>query len=81
MIPEKKQSVIIVAGGKGLRAGGELPKQFQPIGGEPMLIHTIKAFYDYDYRIRIVVVLPEGLEPPITVPKTGVISISPQEHY
>ncbi|SCD22019.1 2-C-methyl-D-erythritol 4-phosphate cytidylyltransferase [Proteiniphilum saccharofermentans] len=59
MIPEKKQSVIIVAGGKGLRAGGELPKQFQPIGGEPMLTHTIKAFYDYDYRIRIVVVLPE----------------------
>ena len=59
MIPEKKQSVIIVAGGKGLRAGGELPKQFQPIGGEPMLIHTIKAFYDYDYRISIVVVLTE----------------------
>lgn len=59
MIPEKKQSVIIVAGGKGLRAGGELPKQFQPIGREPMLMHTIRAFYDYDYKIRIVVVLPE----------------------
>ncbi len=24
--------------------------------------------------------LPEGFEPPITVPKTVVISISPQEH-
>ena len=62
MIPEKKQSVIIVAGGKGLRAGGELPKQFQSIGGEPMLMHTIRAFHDYDYRMRIVVVLPEGTQ-------------------
>lgn len=59
MIPEKKRSVIIVAGGKGLRVGGELPKQFQSIGGEPMLMRTIRAFYDYDYRMRIVVVLPE----------------------
>lgn len=62
MIPEKKQSVIIVAGGKGLRAGGELPKQFQLLGAEPMLIHTIRAFYNYDYRMRIVVVLPEGAQ-------------------
>ncbi len=59
MIPEKKYSVIIVAGGKGLRAGGSLPKQFSPIGGKPMLMHTIRAFYNYDYRIKIVVVLPE----------------------
>lgn len=62
MIPEKKQSVIIVAGGKGLRAGGELPKQFQPINGEPMLMHTIRAFHHYDHRIGIVVVLPEDAQ-------------------
>lgn len=63
MIPEKKLSVIIVAGGKGARAGGELAKQFQPIAGEPMLMHTIRAFHVNDYRIRIVVVLPEGAQP------------------
>ncbi len=63
MIPEKKQSVIIVAGGKGLRAGGELPKQFQPVGGIPVLMHTIRAFHDYDSRMRIVVALPEGAQP------------------
>ena len=63
MIPEKKQSVIIVAGGKGLRAGGGLPKQFQLVGGEPMLIHTIRAFYDYDRRMRIVLILPAGAQP------------------
>ncbi len=57
MIPEKKFCVVIVAGGKGLRAGGELPKQFQLIGDKPMLMHTIEAFYLFDYRMRIIVVL------------------------
>lgn len=60
MIPEQHFSVVIVAGGKGLRAGGEIPKQFQLIGGKPMLMHTMEAFCNFDYRMRIVVVLPEG---------------------
>lgn len=63
MIPERKYSAIIVAGGKGYRVGGELPKQFVSIGGKPMLMHTIQAFYDYDYRVRIIVVLPDGYKP------------------
>lgn len=62
MIPERKYSVIIVAGGKGYRAGGEIPKQFLKIGGKPMLMHTIQAFHNYDYRVRIIVVLPEGYQ-------------------
>ncbi len=59
MISEQHFSVVIVAGGKGLRAGGEIPKQFQPIGGKPILMRTIEAFYNFDYRMRMVVVLPE----------------------
>lgn len=59
MIPEKKYSVIIVAGGKGLRAGGDVPKQFQFIASKPMLMHTIEAFHHFDYRMRIIVVIPE----------------------
>ena len=59
MIPEQHFSVIIVAGGKGSRVGGDIPKQFQPIGGKPMLMRTIEAFYNFDYRMRIVIVLPE----------------------
>lgn len=55
-----QESVIIVAGGKGLRAGGETPKQFQLIAGQPVLMHTIEAFYHYNHEIAIVVVLPEG---------------------
>lgn len=53
-----KQNIIIVAGGKGLRIGGELPKQFIPIGGKPILMHTIEAFYNYNKDIHIVLVLP-----------------------
>ena len=60
MTSEKKYSVIIVAGGRGYRVGGETPKQFIVIAGKPMLMHTIEAFYAYDSRVRIVVVLPEG---------------------
>lgn len=59
MIPEQHFSVIIVAGGKGSRVGGDIPKQFHPIGGKPMLMRTIEAFYNFDYRMRIVIVLPE----------------------
>mgnify|MGYP000287847671 CR=1 FL=1 len=39
-----KKHVIIVAGGKGLRMGGDIPKQFLPIGGKPVLMRTIEAF-------------------------------------
>lgn len=62
MIPEQKYSVIIVAGGKGLRAGGSEPKQFQLIGEKPMLMHTIEAFFRANRRIRIIIVLPEGFD-------------------
>ena len=36
-----KAYAIIVAGGKGLRMGGDVPKQFLPINGKPILMHTI----------------------------------------
>lgn len=50
--------IIIVAGGKGLRMGGEVPKQFLPVGGKPVLMRTMEAFHSYDAEIRIVLVLP-----------------------
>lgn len=50
---------LIVAGGKGLRMGSELPKQFLPVGkGKAVLMYTLEAFYRYDSRLRIVLVLP-----------------------
>jgi 2-C-methyl-D-erythritol 4-phosphate cytidylyltransferase len=50
---------IIVAGGSGKRMNNTLPKQFIPIGGLPVLMHTIKRFIDYPKSINIVLVLPK----------------------
>ena len=54
-----KKYVIIVAGGKGLRMGCEVPKQFLPIGGKPVLMRTVEAFYQTDAETGIVLVLPQ----------------------
>ena len=50
---------IIVAGGKGLRMGGEIPKQFLPVGGKPILMRTIEAFKKEDQQTQIILVLPK----------------------
>ena len=49
---------IIVAGGNGSRMESELPKQFLLIGGTPVLMHTIRNFYDFDPSFQLIVVLP-----------------------
>ena len=51
--------VVIVAGGKGLRMGGDTPKQFMPVGGLPVLMHTIRRFRQYDEHMHVVLVLPK----------------------
>jgi len=51
-------NVIIVAGGKGMRMGGDFPKQFIAVDGIPILIRTIDSFYNYDNEMNIIVVLP-----------------------
>jgi len=55
-------AVIIVAGGKGRRMGGDVPKQFIPIEGKPVLMRTIDRFREYDANMQIVVVLPHSLQ-------------------
>ena len=52
--------VIIVAGGKGLRMGGDIPKQFMPIHGKPVLMRTIERFREYSDSIGIILVLPKA---------------------
>lgn len=51
---------LIVAGGKGLRMGTDLPKQFLPIGGKPVLMRTLEAFYSYSPEIKLILVLPHS---------------------
>lgn len=52
--------VIIVAGGKGLRMGSDIPKQFLPIGGRLVLMRTIDRFREYSKDLQIILVLPEA---------------------
>ena len=52
--------VVIVAGGKGLRMGSDIPKQFMPIMGTPVLMRTMKKFHDYSNSLNIILVLPES---------------------
>ena len=52
--------VIIVAGGKGLRMGSDIPKQFLPIAGKPVLMRTLERFREYSADLQIILVLPEA---------------------
>ena len=52
--------IIIVAGGKGLRMGTDIPKQFLPIGGKPVLMRTLERFREYSANLQIILVLPKA---------------------
>jgi 2-C-methyl-D-erythritol 4-phosphate cytidylyltransferase/2-C-methyl-D-erythritol 2,4-cyclodiphosphate synthase len=49
-------AAIIVAAGRGRRAGGEIPKQWQSLAGRPVLAHTLDAFAGLR---RVLVIHPE----------------------
>ena len=59
-------SAIIAAGGRGLRFGGDSPKQLLSLGGRPILARSVDAFVSCDLITEIVVALPADLaaEPP-----------------
>lgn len=50
--------IIIVAGGKGLRMGSDVPKQFLPVKGMPVLMRTISRFHECNPSMQIILVLP-----------------------
>ena len=49
---------IVVAGGKGVRFGGDRPKQFLEVNGSPIIIHTLSQFERCREIGSVVVVLP-----------------------
>ncbi|MCF2444259.1 2-C-methyl-D-erythritol 4-phosphate cytidylyltransferase [Dyadobacter sp. CY345] len=55
-----QEYVIIVAGGSGSRMKSNIPKQFIPVNGLPILMHTITAFRNYSDTLQIILVLPEA---------------------
>ena len=54
-------SAIIAAGGRGLRFGGDSPKQLLSLGGRPILARSVDAFVSCDLISEIVVALPPDL--------------------
>lgn len=52
-----KKYLIVVAGGRGLRMGSDLPKQFLKIGGRAVLHRTIERFVSACSDIRVVTVM------------------------
>ena len=54
-------AAIVVAAGKGLRAGQPLPKQFAPWRGKPVLRHSVEALLEAGAH-PLVVVIPDGGE-------------------
>ena len=54
-----KKYLIIVAGGKGARMGGNIPKQFMTVAGRPLLMHTLQRFHSVAPNVECILVLPE----------------------
>lgn len=56
---KKKTAVIIAAAGTGKRMGSSIPKQYLKIGGEPILLKSVRAFCD-NKEIDWIVVVTNG---------------------
>ena len=39
--------------------GADIPKQFLPVDGKPVLMHTISRFHAYDKDLKVILVLPK----------------------
>jgi 2-C-methyl-D-erythritol 4-phosphate cytidylyltransferase len=53
--------VIIPAAGTGTRFGGDIPKQFQPLAGKPILQHVVERFIIHEDVTRVMVAVSEAL--------------------
>src|SRR5512139_821949 len=51
-------AILVVAAGKGERAGGSVPKQYAPLLGKPILRRTVEAFAPYPDAIIQVMIGP-----------------------
>ncbi|SHI32303.1 bifunctional 2-C-methyl-D-erythritol 4-phosphate cytidylyltransferase/2-C-methyl-D-erythritol 2,4-cyclodiphosphate synthase [Wenxinia saemankumensis] len=54
-----RTAALIVAAGRGLRAGGGVPKQWRDLGGQPVAAHALRAFAGHP-GIDLVVVVADA---------------------
>ena len=52
-------SAIVPAGGRGVRMGSDVPKQFLTLGDVPLLVHALQPFESCSIISEIVLVVPE----------------------
>ncbi len=61
-----KTAALIVAAGKGARAGGAVPKQFAPLGGRPLIAYSYEALSTHPAIDTVVVVIGDGQQDALT---------------
>lgn len=61
---------VIAAAGSGSRFGGEIPKQYLPVAGKPVLLHTLEALLGHPGIAGVMLVLPANGECPVVLPQT-----------
>ena len=60
-LPSPRAAAVVVAAGRGQRAGGEIPKQFRAYRGKPLVRHSVEALAAAGVT-PIVVVVPSGMD-------------------
>ena len=65
LLPLRRCGAVIVAAGSASRMGG-IDKVMAQLKGEPMIVHTVRAFQDCDAIAEIVIVTREDLILPIS---------------
>ncbi len=74
-----KTIAIIVAAGKGVRAGGDIPKQYVEIAGKTVLARSVAAFARHPLITDVLVVIPQGDEGPYDKSLAGLGSNSTRQ--
>ncbi|KPQ17303.1 MAG: 2-C-methyl-D-erythritol 4-phosphate cytidylyltransferase IspD [Algoriphagus marincola HL-49] len=54
-----QKAAVLVAGGRGTRMGAPISKQYLPIAGLPILMHTLSVFHQVDSAIELILVIPK----------------------
>jgi 2-C-methyl-D-erythritol 4-phosphate cytidylyltransferase len=54
-----QKAAVLVAGGRGTRMGAPISKQYLPIAGLPILMHTLSVFHQVDPGIELILVIPK----------------------
>jgi 2-C-methyl-D-erythritol 4-phosphate cytidylyltransferase/2-C-methyl-D-erythritol 2,4-cyclodiphosphate synthase len=68
---------LVVAAGSGLRLGGELPKQFLPLAGKPLLRHCLETFAAHPRIAGVKVVINDSYRALYDSATTGLPLLSP----